>query len=115
MTAHQVPSYGPLVSTNDHTPGPSPEALTATHRPVPEYEIRVAGHLSPRWSAWFDGLTVAADADGTTVLHGPVVDQAALHGLLQKLRDVGIPLLSLTQLPSNTSTEPSAHPTQMEN
>ena len=82
---------------------------------MPQYEIRVAGHLAPRWSAWFDGLTVATGDDGTTVIRGPVVDQAALHGLLQKLRDVGIPLISLTQLPSNAPTEPPAHPTQKEN
>ncbi|MFN2419024.1 MAG: hypothetical protein ABR593_08890 [Candidatus Limnocylindria bacterium] len=77
------------MTTNDRTADPG------SH-----YEIRVAGHLAPRWSAWFDGLTVATDDDGTTAIRGPVVDQAALHGLLQKLRDVGIPLVSLTQIPS---------------
>ena len=61
------------------------------------YEIRVKGHLGSRWSNWFDGLTVTNEADGTTVISGSVIDQAALHGLLQKLRDVGIPLISLTQ------------------
>jgi len=74
---------------------------------VPHYEIRVEGHLAPRWSAWFDGLIVETDADGTTAIRGPVVDQAALHGLLQKLRDVGIPLVSLTQLPSNAPSAPN--------
>jgi hypothetical protein len=63
-----------------------------------QYEIRVDGHLGPRWAAWFDGLTLVAEEDGTTVLRGPVVDQAALHGVLQKLRDLGIPLISVTQL-----------------
>ena len=57
--------------------------------------IRLQGRLDPRWSAWFDGLSVTTDADGTTVLHGPVADQAALFGLLQKLRDTGLPLLSV--------------------
>ena len=86
------------MSTDDPTAAPQPEASTTD--PVPEYEIRVAGRLASRWSAWFDGLTIATDDDGTTVIRGPVVDQAALHGLLQKLRrDVGIPLLSLTQTP----------------
>jgi hypothetical protein len=66
---------------------------------VPQYEIRVAGALPARWSAWFDGLTIAAQADGSTVIRGEVVDQAALHGLLQKLRDIGIPLVSLIQIP----------------
>ena len=103
MTTHQVDSYGPIVTTSDRTADPGPH-----------YEIRVAGHLAPRWSAWFDGLTVATDDDGTTVIRGSVVDQAALHGLLQKLRDVGIPLVSLTQIPSNPSTEPAAHTTQKE-
>jgi hypothetical protein len=52
-----------------------------------QYEIRVAGHLSSRWEAWFDGLTLARVDDGTTVLRGPIVDQSALHGVLQRLRD----------------------------
>ncbi len=63
-----------------------------------QYEIRVSGHLNARWAAWFDGLTLTPADDGTTVLRGPVVDQAALHGVLQKLRDLGIPLISVTQL-----------------
>jgi hypothetical protein len=62
------------------------------------YEIRVAGHLDPRWAAWFDGLSLTNHADGTTILRGAVVDQAALHGLLQRVRDTGLPLLSVTQL-----------------
>lgn len=64
-----------------------------------QYEIRLQGHLGPRWAAWFDGLDLTTDDDGTTVLRGTVVDQAALHGLLHKLRDVGLPLVSLTQVP----------------
>jgi hypothetical protein len=102
------------VSTDDPTATPQPSAPTADRDPVPEYEIRVAGHLASRWSAWFDGLTIAGDTDGTTVIRGPVVDQAALHGLIQKLRDVGIPLISLTQVSSTTTTEPPAQP-QKEN
>ena len=70
-----------------------------------QYEIRVDGHLGTRWAAWFDGLSVTPEDDGTTVLRGSVVDQAALHGLLQKLRDVGIPLISLTQVPSENASE----------
>lgn len=66
--------------------------------PLVQYEIRVSGHLNARWAAWFDGLSITERDDGTTVLRGPVVDQAALHGLLQKLRDLGIPLISVTQL-----------------
>ena len=67
-----------------------------------EYEIRVGGHLSPRWATWFDGLELVAEDDGTTVIRGPVVDQAALHGLLHKLRVIGVPLVSLTQLPPSS-------------
>jgi hypothetical protein len=62
------------------------------------YEIRIAGHLDSRWAAWFDGLSLTNQSDGTTILQGAVVDQAALHGLLQKVRDVGLPLISVTQI-----------------
>jgi hypothetical protein len=77
---------------------------------TPQYEIRVQGHLGARWAAWFDGLSLTNEDDGTTVIRGPVVDQAALHGVLQKLRDVGIPLVSLTQVSSDTSTTPGPAP-----
>ncbi len=70
-----------------------------------QYEIRVNGHLGTRWAAWFDGLAIASERDGTTVLRGSVIDQAALHGLLQKLRDVGIALISLRQVPTDESPE----------
>ena len=60
------------------------------------YEIRVKGHLADRWAAWFDGMTLTRQADGTTVLHGPVADQSALHGLLRKVSDLGLPLVSVT-------------------
>jgi hypothetical protein len=78
MSAHHIGSYLPLV----------------------QYEIRVTGHLDSRWAARFDGLSLTRADDGTTVLRGPIVDQAALHGVLQKLRDIGIPLVSVTQLPT---------------
>lgn len=98
---------------------PSPDTANAPapgDRPaVQDYEIRVTGRLPPRWSAWFDGLELEADSDGTTVIRGPVPDQAALHGLLQKLRDIGIPVLSLTPVPARQSNAPRAHPNQKEN
>ena len=103
------------MSAGHRNPDTSTGAPAVEHGPVPHYEIRVRGRLAPRWSAWFDGLVVEAAADGTTVIRGPVVDQAALHGLLQKLRDVGIPLLSLTEIPTHTPTELTAHPDQKEN
>ena len=58
-------------------------------------EIRVKGHLDNRWAAWFDGLTITREDNGDTCLSGPVVDQAALHGLLRKVRDLGLPLVSV--------------------
>lgn len=70
-------------------------------------EIHLKGHLDARWAAWFDGMTLTNESDGTTLIRGPVVDQAALHGLLQKVRDVGLPLLSVRQLDQS-----AAHPTE---
>lgn len=62
------------------------------------YALRVKGHLDTRWAGWFEGLSLSHMSDGTTVIHGPVTDQAALHGLLQKFRDLGLPLVSVTQI-----------------
>lgn len=68
------------------------------HDPPMVYEIRVRGHLDPRWVERFEGLSFTHERDGTTVLSGPVVDQAALHGLLKRVRDLGIPLISVNQV-----------------
>lgn len=62
------------------------------------YEIRIVGHLDERWQDWFDGMSVTLQADGTTLLSGPVPDQPALHGILRRVRDLGLPLVSVTQL-----------------
>jgi hypothetical protein len=59
------------------------------------YEIRVRGHLDDRWSAWFEGLTLTPLENGKTLIAGPIQDQAALHGVLAKIRDLGLPLLSV--------------------
>jgi hypothetical protein len=67
------------------------------HRPG-RYEIRVKGHLATRWAASFEGLSLTCESDGTTVIEGPVVDQAALHGVLRKVRDVGLPLISVSYI-----------------
>jgi hypothetical protein len=60
-----------------------------------QYELRIDGHLDEHWSAWFGGLTLIREDDGTTTLRGAVTDQAELHGLLAKIRDLGAPLLSV--------------------
>ncbi len=62
------------------------------------YQIRVRGVLDPRWSAWFDGLTITHDPDGDTTLAGPVADQAALYGLISKARDLGLTLLGVSRV-----------------
>ena len=59
------------------------------------YAIRVLGHLDAHWSAWFDGLTLTLEPDGTTCIHGRLADQAALHGVLQKVRDLGLELIAV--------------------
>jgi hypothetical protein len=63
------------------------------------YAIRVQGRLEPRWGDWFDGFSLTVEGDGTSVLTGRAVDQAALHGLLRALRDLGLPLLSVVREP----------------
>jgi hypothetical protein len=60
------------------------------------YEIRLKGYLDNRWSGWFEGLTITLEDNGDTLLTGPVIDQAALHGLIKKVRDLGIPLVSVS-------------------
>jgi hypothetical protein len=62
------------------------------------YQIRVKGHLGSQWTGWFGGLTVTLEENGETLLTGPVVDQAALHGLLRKVRDLGMPLVSVVSV-----------------
>jgi hypothetical protein len=62
------------------------------------YQIRLQGHLGLQWTAWFEGLTITLEEDGVTLLTGPVIDQAALYGLLRKTRDLGMPLLSVNRV-----------------
>ena len=75
-------------------------------RDAQRYEVRVKGHLDTRWAAWFEGMSLTHAADGTTALSGMVADQAALHGLLQKLRDIGVPLISVTEVGRRLTDEP---------
>ncbi|MGO8950333.1 MAG: hypothetical protein ACLQUY_22270 [Ktedonobacterales bacterium] len=74
--------------SSEHTPPPDPVQPMICH-------IRIEGHLGPRWSDWFEGLAITLQDNGQTLLSGLVVDQAALHGLMRKVRDLGIPLLSV--------------------
>ena len=62
------------------------------------YQIRIKGHLGPQWSGWFGDLAITQEDNGDTLLTGPVVDQAALHGLLRKVRDLGMPLISAVRI-----------------
>ncbi len=65
------------------------------------YEIRVQGRLDQRWSTWFDGLTISYEGEDITVLRGSLVDEAALHGVLIKVRDLALPLLAVSRVPAN--------------
>jgi len=91
--------------SNELDPQPDPGQLMV-------YQIRVKSHLGSDWTDWFEGLTITLEDNGDTLLTGPVVDQAALHGLLKKVRDLGMPLLSVnpvqfneTQLEKNSKKE----------
>ena len=69
------------------------------------YQIRLKGVLDTRWRDWFEGLTITLEEDGDTLLTGPVVDQAALHGLLKKVRDLGMPLVSISPIEPGPATK----------
>ena len=87
-------------------PHPSPE----DHHEPRLYEIRLKGHLHARWATSFDGLSLTLNSDGTTILAGPVVDQAALYGLLRKVRDLALPLLSVMEVEPNQADVPDVQP-----
>jgi hypothetical protein len=74
------------------------------------YQIRIRGQLSQQWTNWFDGLSILLEEDGNTILEGPVVDQAALHGILKKIRNLGMPLLSVNSRgPASQDKNQMAH------
>jgi hypothetical protein len=89
--------------------------MTAAHAPNADhhearlYEIRLKGRLDGRWSDWFDGLSFTHASDGTTIIHGPVADQAALHGLLAKVRDLGLPLVSVIHVEPEQENVPDGN------
>jgi hypothetical protein len=74
------------------------------------YEVRLRGHLDARWATWFDGLSLERESDGTTVIRGPIADQAALHGLLRKVNDLGLPLISVTRIQPPTEDSSPTQP-----
>jgi hypothetical protein len=74
------------------------------------YEIRLKGHLDARWANQFEGLTITLEENSNTLLSGPLTDQAALHGLLKKIRDLGMPLISVSPIASSPSTTLGADP-----
>ncbi len=86
-------------------------AMEEYHEPG-RYEIRLKGHLDERWAERFAGLTFSHDGDGTTVLFGPVVDQAALYGVLRTVRDLGLPLLSVVHIGPDQGDVQHGHTTQ---
>lgn len=90
--------------------------MNETHNKFPEphdepgiYEIRLKGHLDDEWAEWFGGLTITLEEHGDTLLTGPVADQAALHGLLKKVRNLGLPLLSVNLLESGQTDQEISH------
>jgi len=84
--------------------------MDADHHDAGRYEIRLKGHLDGRWAAWFDGLNLSRESDGTTILRGPIPDQAALHGLLQRVRDTGLSLVSVIRLETDQTELPTNEP-----
>ena len=105
MTLIPVCAYAPNVSSTDCYDRPQEYRLMSNKlNPKTDpsqtmvYQIKIKGHLGGEWTDWFGGLTITLEDNGDTLLTGPVVDQAALHGLLKKVRDLGVPLLSVIRL-----------------
>lgn len=80
--------------------------MSNEHEPSSQvYQIRIKGHLDTRWTDWFEGMTITLE-NGDTLLTGPMIDQAALHGLLKKIRDLGMPLISVSPVEPNAASKP---------
>jgi hypothetical protein len=79
------------------------------------YEIRLKGHLDDQWAEWFEGLTITREDNGETLISGQVIDQAALHGLLKKVRDLGLPLVSVNPIEPGPTTAPETDQTDQSN
>ena len=88
----------------------APDGATEDQHEPGRYEMRLEGHLDARWAAWFGDLTLTREDNGDTLLTGPVVDQAALHGLLRKVRDLGMPLISVIGVEPGQADAPDVKP-----
>ena len=98
MTPHHIRWY-PVTEDRDEGNGMSDiQSSTKIHDEPNLYEIRLKGHLTDRWAGWFRDVSIRLEDDGTTRLICPVIDQAALHGLLKKIRDLGLPLISVNRV-----------------
>lgn len=84
---------------------------TTLEKPV-NYQIRIEGHLGEQWTDWFEGLTVSLEETGVTCLTGPIADQAALYGVLKKIRDLGMPLVSVNQMDPGHPVPSRTHPSK---
>ena len=82
---------------------------TENHHESGLYDIRLKGHHDAKWADWFDGMTITRADNGETLLSGPVVDQAALHGVLRKVRDLGLPLVSVNQIDPKQANGPDGN------
>jgi hypothetical protein len=102
ITAHHIRFYLPIMNEAHAPAGRWQEAGC--------YELRLKGHLETRWAAWFDGLSLTHESDGTTTIRGPIVDQAALHGVLQRVRDLGLPLVSVAHVDPEQPAAPIIEP-----
>jgi hypothetical protein len=103
MTSHHLPWYSIAEdSTEGHDMSDTHPAIQVQDEPV-LYEIRLKGHLSDRWAGWFGEVTIGVEEDGTTRLTCPAIDQAALYGLLKKVRSLGMPLLSVNRVESGVT------------
>ena len=87
----------------------TPHTSTEDHHEPARYEIRLKGHLDARWADQFENLRFTHESDGTTIMAGPVVDQAALYGLLRKVRDLGLPLIAVNQIDLKQADRPDGN------
>src|SRR4029079_11409604 len=102
------PDLRPARTRSGMTERPTPRPERPDRPNAEPYEIRLTGCIDAHWTSWFDGLTVTRETDGTTVIRGLVADQAALHGLLQRVRDLGLPRLSVSRVEADRPTTTTA-------